>query len=91
MKNAARLRFQVLGLGAALTGVTGLLCAVFPTWPLWAPGLMAAFVINGGAHEDRFGRTMFWVIAAAANFVAYSLASWLALQPLRRILQRPRR
>jgi small-conductance mechanosensitive channel len=80
-----RLHRQVLVLGITLTVVTGLLCVLFPKCPLWAPGIVAAFVIYAGLHESVLSSAWFLSIAAVVNLAAYSLLSWFFLLILRRM------
>jgi hypothetical protein len=75
-----RLVYQALGLGAALTAVTGLVSALFPNSPLWTPGFVVAFVLNGGGHESYLTPGPFWAVVVLGNLVLYSTLSWVVIR-----------
>jgi hypothetical protein len=78
------MKIQVFILGAILTLLTGI-SAFVSNSVLWAPGIVVAFFINGGAHESHFGSTAIWSIIAIVNFMFYSVFSWGLIVVARRI------
>ncbi|HEX7285191.1 MAG TPA: hypothetical protein VF532_03370 [Candidatus Angelobacter sp.] len=73
-------RQSVVLIGAAVTAVAGGLSYFFENLPLFAPGFVVAFILNGGGHEHRLNTTWVWIVAAVFNLFAYTFLSWIALR-----------
>ena len=71
------MRNRVLVAGVSLTEITGVVCLLFSNGALWAPGIFAAFLVSGGAHENILGIGWLLSIAAVINFLIYCALSWL--------------
>jgi hypothetical protein len=47
-----------------------------------APGVLVAWIINGGAHGSGLGKGFvfwFWIVAVGINMLVYSVAAWLCM------------
>ncbi len=72
-------------IGLAITGMAFIVFFAFPTRNsyLATPGVMLAFMTNGGVHGGGLGKLFgvwFWVIAAGTDFLLYSLIAWIAIK-----------
>ena len=79
---------------AALLTIVGL--ALFFALPktntyLFAPGLIVAFIANGGVHGNGLGpmfNLKFWAIAAGINFALYFAVSWFGFSIAHQVMVR---
>jgi hypothetical protein len=75
---------RTIWLAVGLTILTGLLSILFQNGILWAPGTIAALILNGGGHESRLNAVTFWTVDAIFNFASYWLVSWILVRAYRK-------
>jgi hypothetical protein len=75
---------RTIWLAVGLTILTGLLSILFQNGILWAPGTIAALILNGGGHESRLNVVTFWTVDVIFNFASYWLVSMILVTAIRK-------